>query len=75
MQEGCMKAKKFATQIDEQVLNDLKKYVEASDRSISGVVNEAVATYLQRVQVRPMFRDAMEEVLNENEELLNRLAK
>lgn len=70
-----MKAKKFATQIDEQVLNDLKKYVEASDRSISGVVNEAVATYLQRVQVRPMFRDAMEEVLNENEELLNRLAK
>lgn len=70
-----MKAKKFAIQIDEQVLQDLKKYVEASDRTISGGVNEAVATYLQKMQIRPMFRSAMEDVLNENEELLNRLAK
>jgi hypothetical protein len=70
-----MKAKKFATQIDEQVLNDLKKYVEESDRSISGVVTEAVADFLQKVRVRPMFRSAMEDVLNEHAELLTRLAK
>jgi len=70
-----MTAKKFATQIDEQVLKDLKKYVQESDRSISGVVTEAVADFLQKVRVRPMFRSAMEEVLNENEELLRRLAK
>lgn len=70
-----MTAKKFATQIDEQVLKDLKKYVQESDRSISGVITEAVADFLQKVRVRPMFRSAMEEVINENEELLTRLAK
>lgn len=70
-----MSAKKFATQIDEQVLRDLKQYVQESDRSISRVVTEAVAEYLQKVRVRPAFRSAMEDVLNENEELLKRLAK
>jgi hypothetical protein len=70
-----MKPKKFATQIDEQVLSDLKKYVEETDRSISGVITEAVADFLHKVRVRPMFRSAMEDVLNENAELLKRLAK
>lgn len=70
-----MKPKKFATQIDQEVLNDLKKYVEESDRSISGVITEAVADFLQKVRVRPMFRSAMEDVLNGNAELLTRLAK
>ena len=70
-----MKAKKFATQIDEKVLKDLKSYANATDRSISSVVTEAVAEYLQRVKLRPAFRNAMEEVLDEHEELLKRLAK
>lgn len=70
-----MKAKKFATQIDEKVLKDLKSYVKEADRSISSVVSEAVAEYLQRSKVRPAFRSAMEEVLNDHAELLKRLAK
>lgn len=70
-----MKLKKFATQIDEKVLKDLKRFVALSDRSISGVVTEAVAEYLQRIQVRPAFREAMNEVLDEHAELLKRLAK
>ncbi len=70
-----MKAKKFATQIDEKVLKDLKSYVIQTDRSISSVVNEAVAEYLQRSRLRPAFREAMDEVLNEHQELLKRLAK
>lgn len=70
-----MKPKKFATQIDEQVLHDLKEYVIASDRSISRVVSDAVAEYLQRMKVRPAFKTAMDEVLDEHEELLRRLAK
>ncbi len=70
-----MKAKKFATQIDEKVLKDLKSYAAQSDRSISSVVTEAVAEYLQRSKVRPAFKSAMDEVLNEHEELLARLAK
>lgn len=70
-----MKVKKFATQIDEKVLKDLKSYVNEADRSISSVVSEAVAEYLQRVKMRPAFRSAMDEVLNSHEELLKRLAK
>ncbi len=70
-----MKAKKFATQLDEKVLKDLRSYVNESDRSISSVVNEAVAEYLQRSRVRPAFRAAMDEVLDDHAELLKRLAK
>lgn len=70
-----MKPKKFATQIDEQVLEDLKSYVRTSERSIGKVVSMAVAEYLQKVKVRPAFEAAMDEVLTEHEELLRRLAK
>ncbi len=70
-----MKAKKFATQIDEKVLKDLKSYVNESDRSISSVVTEAVAEYLQRSKLRPAFRSAIDEVLEDHEELLKRFAK
>ncbi|MEQ1875919.1 MAG: hypothetical protein ABL958_04680 [Bdellovibrionia bacterium] len=70
-----MKAKKFATQIDETVLKDLKAYVKDADRSISSVVSEAVAEYLQKARVRPAFQKAMNEVIEEHAELLSRLAK
>ena len=67
--------KKFATQIDEKVLEDLKKYAKASDRSISGVVTEAVKSFLERQKVRPAFKKAMDEVIEDHKELLKRLAK
>lgn len=70
-----MKAIKFATQIDEKVLKDLRSYIKETDRSISSVVTEAVAEYLQRSKMRPAFRSAMDEILDEHEELLTRLAK
>ncbi len=73
--EVHVKPKKFATQLDEKVLKDLKTYVVQADRSISSVVNEAVAEYLHRSKVRPAFRQAMDEILNEHEELFKRLAK
>jgi hypothetical protein len=66
---------KFATQLDEKVLKELKSYIKQTDRSISSVVSEAVAEYLQRASVRPVFRKAMDEVLDEHQELLQRLAK
>ena len=70
-----MKLKKFATQIDETTLEDLRDYAKSTGRSISGVVSEAVGEYLQRASVRPAFRSAMDEVLEDHVELLNRLAK
>lgn len=70
-----MKAKKFATQMDEKVLKDLKSYVKENDRSISSVITEAVAEYLHRSKLRPAFRSAMDEILEDHKELLKRLAK
>ena len=70
-----MKLKKFATQIDESALKDLRAYAKSTGRSISSVVSEAVEEYLKRASVRPAFRNAMDEVLEDHAELLKRLAK
>lgn len=70
-----MKAKKFATQLDETAIAQLRSYAKSTGRSISSVVNEAVEEYLQRARIRPAFRDAMDEVLTDHDELLRRLAK
>ena len=70
-----MKAKKFATQIDEATLEDLRSYAKNTGRSISGVVSEAVEEYLKRVKVRPAFQNSMSEILDDHVELLERLAK
>ncbi len=70
-----MKARKFSTQIDEKVFKDLKSFSKKTDRSISKVVNEAVKEYIAKTQIRPAFSSAMDEVLNDHEELLKRLAK
>jgi predicted transcriptional regulator len=70
-----MKAVKFATQIDSKVAKEIRAFAAESDRSISGIVSEALEEYLQRRRIRPAFRHAMEEVLLEDAELLQRLAK
>ena len=70
-----MRAIKFATQVDGDVLKDLKIAAKQMDRSISRLVTEAIREYLQRIRIRPAFRSAMKDVLNDNEELLKRLAK
>ncbi len=70
-----MKLVKFSTQVDEKVLRELRAVAEETDKSISTLVTEALAAHLQRVRVRPAFRSAMDEVLNEHAEVLRRLAK
>jgi predicted transcriptional regulator len=66
---------KFSTKMNKEVLAKLREYAQASDRSISLIVSEAVAEYLARVEVRPAFRNAVEDVIREHEELLRELAK
>ena len=75
MNYAFMKQIKFATQVEESTLEDLRAYAKSTGRSISGVVTEAVGEYLKRASVRPAFRSAMSEVLEDHAELLNRLAK
>ncbi len=66
---------KFATQVDATVLKQLRAVAKETDQTISKLVTEAIAAHLQRVRVRPAFRRAMDEVLDEHEELLGRLAR
>jgi hypothetical protein len=70
-----LKPKKFATQIDEDVLIALKKYAHEADKSISRVITEAVSEFIQKRQLRKPFMSAMNEVLDDHAELLERLAK
>ena len=66
---------KFSSQIDRELLAQLRKFAHEQERSISGVLTDAVREYLHRVRVRPAFRQAVDEVLDEHDELLSRLAK
>jgi predicted transcriptional regulator len=70
-----MKQTKFSTQVDEAVLDELKQYSEDSGKSISWIVNEAVAEYLERSRVRPAFIASMNRVLDKHADLMRRLAK
>lgn len=75
MKSVLMKATKFATQLDEATLAELRAYAKSTGRSISSVVNEAVGEYLGRARLRPAFCSAMDEVLDEHAELLQKLAR
>lgn len=70
-----MSAVKFSTQLEADVVRDLRAFAEAADLSISRVVNDAVVEYLARYRVRPSFRAALDEVVADHGELLTRLAK
>lgn len=69
------KAEKFASQMDRELLRSLREHADASGRSISALLDDAVREYLERVHVRPAFRSAMDEVLQEHDDLLQRLAR
>lgn len=66
---------KFSSQMDSALLRQLRDYTRNSNHRMSDVLNAAVEEYLQRIAIRPSFRKAAEDVLNENSELLDRLAK
>lgn len=66
---------KFSSKIESSVLKELRSFAQESKRSISDLLTEAVSSHLQDIRVRPAFRRAMTEVLDENDELLKRLAR
>lgn len=70
-----MKQEKFSTLVDDAVLAELKQYSQESGKSISWLVNEAVAEYLERSRVRPAFLESMNRVLDKHADLMRRLAK
>lgn len=70
-----MSAVKISSKVDEKVWNDLKDLADETDRTISGVLTEAIREYLQRRRVRPVVRESLEESIAENERLGELLAR
>ena len=70
-----MNSKKFSSKMDASVLEDLREFAKRERKPISAILSEAVSEYLGRVKVRPVFRDSVDAVLNEHDELLESLAK
>jgi len=68
-------SEKFSTKLNKQVLLRLRSFAKRSNRKIALVVTEALAEYLERAEVRPAFRDAAKEIVDDHRELLKELAK
>lgn len=66
---------KFSSKIDPRVLEQLRSLSDSSGRPICDLLTESVAQYLSRSAIRPAFRSATKQVIEENRELLSRLAK
>ncbi len=66
---------KFSSQMDAKVLAELRAYAKTNNKRIADILSEAVSSHLQQVRLRPAFRSAVDLVIEENSELLERLAK
>lgn len=66
---------KFSSQMDRTVLQELRQYARAKDRTLASVLNEAASEYLARELVRPAFRRAADEIMDVHADLLKRLAR
>ena len=70
-----MTAVKFSSKMDSEVLENLRAHAAREGRTVSAVLTAAAEEYLERAALRPAFRKAAREVLDEHAELLERLAR
>ena len=70
-----MSSVKFSSKMDTKVLKNLRDHAEREGRTVSAVLTTAAQEYLERAAVRPAFRQATGEVLEEHADLLARLAR
>ena len=66
---------KVSSQVEEQTWEDLKALAAESQQSISGVLTEAIAEYVQRRRVRPEVQTALAKSIDANRKLGELLAK
>lgn len=70
--------KKFATQMDAQLLQELRDYAKSEGRQIQAVLEDAVRALLKEKQgyvMRPDVKAAYEESLEQFDDLYKRLAQ
>jgi len=65
---------KISSAVDEEVWEELRAFARDSNKTISGLLTDAIADYLRRRQVRPEVLDHLEDSMDENEELGRLLA-
>jgi predicted transcriptional regulator len=70
-----MAAIKVSSKVDERVWEELKALASESDRSISGLLTEAIREYLARRRVRPAVLRHLQDSMAENEKLGRLLAE
>ena len=70
-----MAAIKISSKVDEEVWQSLRELAEESHQNISGLLTEAIRDYVRKRRIRPQVLEALEDSMNENEELGRLLAK
>jgi len=70
-----MAAIKISSKVEESVWRDLKALAEESHQNVSGLLTEAIASYVQRRRVRPVVLRHLEESIEQNEKLGELLAR
>ncbi|MDX1660772.1 MAG: hypothetical protein R3326_03185 [Gemmatimonadota bacterium] len=70
-----MTAVKISSKVDQRAWRELKQLADETDRTISGVLTEAIEEYLLRRRVRPVVREHLEDSIAENERLGELLAR
>jgi len=71
----CVAYVKFSSKMDAKVLKSLRAHAAREGRTVSAVLTAAAEEYLERAALRPAFRKAAREVLDEHADLLERLAR
>ncbi len=66
---------KFSSQMEAAVLQKLRNYAKQNGQTLSRILTEAANDWLQKQCIRPAFREQAQVVMQENEELLRRLAQ
>lgn len=70
-----MPSVKMSSKVEESVWEELRALAEETDRTISGLLTEAIREYLSRRRVRPAVRRHLEDSIRENERLGRLLAE
>jgi len=66
---------KISSKVEQSEWEALQAIAHESRQSIAGLLTEAVADYVRKRRLRPAVLSHLEDSMNENEELGQRLAK
>ena len=70
-----MAAIKISSKVENSVWRELQAFAKESNRSIAGLLTEAIREYLFRRRVRPVVLDHLADSIDDNERLGRLLAE